>query len=248
MRESAAIERLLAEQRAYYRARAPEYDEWWQRVGRYDRGPQASAHWNEEVAELEAWLAGVAVEGDVLELACGTGWWTPALARRAATLTCVDASPEAIALNRRRLAAAGLPIPRYIEADLFDWTADRHYDVAFFSFWLSHVPSERLAHFWTMVAGALAPGGRAVLIDSLPEESARAVDHPMREPGGEIEQRRLTDGRDFTIVKRFYAPDRLQDALTELGWIAHIGATSSYFIRGEASLAVASPGRMTGCF
>ena len=34
---------LLAEQRAYYRARAPEYDEWWQRHDRYDRGPDLAS-------------------------------------------------------------------------------------------------------------------------------------------------------------------------------------------------------------
>ncbi len=34
---------LLGEQAAYYRARAPEYDDWWQRTGRYDRGPEATA-------------------------------------------------------------------------------------------------------------------------------------------------------------------------------------------------------------
>ena len=28
---------LLADQRAFYRQRAPEYDEWWQHRGRYDR-------------------------------------------------------------------------------------------------------------------------------------------------------------------------------------------------------------------
>ena len=32
---------LLAEQRSFYRARAPEYDEWWQRQGPYDQGAPA---------------------------------------------------------------------------------------------------------------------------------------------------------------------------------------------------------------
>lgn len=35
--------KLLAEQLAYYRARAGEYDQWFLREGRYDRGPEHRA-------------------------------------------------------------------------------------------------------------------------------------------------------------------------------------------------------------
>ena len=45
---------LLDEQRAFYRARASEYDEWWQRRGRYDRGEDDAAEWARQVAEVEA--------------------------------------------------------------------------------------------------------------------------------------------------------------------------------------------------
>lgn len=63
----------LAEQLGYYRARAAEYDEWWFRRGRYDRGPNLNARWFEEAAELDQTLAGFGPRGRVLELACGTG-------------------------------------------------------------------------------------------------------------------------------------------------------------------------------
>jgi hypothetical protein len=49
-------EGLLAEQRAYYRARAPEYDEWWQRRGRYDRGSDLAEEWDRQVAQVAAAL------------------------------------------------------------------------------------------------------------------------------------------------------------------------------------------------
>ena len=160
---------LLVEQAEYYRARAAEYDDWWRRVGRYDRGSEATGRWRAEVAQVEAALEQAALTGDVLELACGTGWWTERLARTARTLTCVDASSETIEANCARLHDADLPLPRYEVADLFAWTAGSTYDAVFFSFWLSHVPHEKFAPFWAMVAAALKPGGRAFLIDSLPD-------------------------------------------------------------------------------
>jgi demethylmenaquinone methyltransferase/2-methoxy-6-polyprenyl-1,4-benzoquinol methylase len=80
-------DRLLAEQRAYYQARALEYDEWWQRRGRFDQGAKPAAEWDREVAQVAAALEMFGATGDVLELAGGTGWWTRLLARTAAHLT-----------------------------------------------------------------------------------------------------------------------------------------------------------------
>ena len=97
---------VLDHQLAYYRARAREYDDWWFRTGRYDRGPEANARWFAEVAELEAVVERFDPRGEVLELACGTGLWTKRLVGVADHLTAVDAAPEVLELNRARLAAA----------------------------------------------------------------------------------------------------------------------------------------------
>ncbi|MDQ6679732.1 MAG: class I SAM-dependent methyltransferase [Pseudomonadota bacterium] len=226
-------ESLLNEQAAYYRARAPEYDEWWQRSGRYDHGPDATSRWNAEVAQVAAELAGAALTGDVLELASGTGWWTEHLARTAGSLTCIDASPETIDINRARLTSAGLPLPRYEIADLFQWTPSGRFDAVFFSFWLSHVPNDRFASFWTKVAAALRPGGRAFFIDSLPEQTTTANNHRMPDEDG-IQERRLNDGRTFRIVKLFRGPDELAAGLQGFGWKTKVGQTPSYFVFGQA--------------
>ena len=94
---------LLTEQRAFYRARAPEYDEWWQRRGRYDRGEEMAAEWGRQVAVVDQALEAFGATGDVLELAGGTGWWTQRLSRTAGRLAVVDASFEALELNRQRV-------------------------------------------------------------------------------------------------------------------------------------------------
>lgn len=224
---------LLAEQAAYYRARADEYDEWWQRQGRYDRGPEATRAWRQEVAEVERALAAFDPRGDVLELACGTGWWTERLARTATSLTCVDASPEVLALNRARLAAAGLGVPRYVEADLFAWQPDALHDVVFFSFWLSHVPPDRFAPFWAAVAAALKPGGRAFLVDSRAEPTSTAADHAMPDATG-LQTRRLNDGRTFRVVKLCREPEALASELGPLGWRTDLRSTPTYFVHGGA--------------
>src|SRR6058998_1403472 len=99
-RESATDDSaLLDEQVAYYRARAAEYDAWWFRTGRFDRGAENNAAWRADVAVVEQAAADIlacARPSNVLELACGTGLFTRHLAPRVDAVTAVDASPEVI--------------------------------------------------------------------------------------------------------------------------------------------------------
>lgn len=226
---------ILQDQVDYYRARAGEYDEWWFRTGRWDRGEEFNACWRREATQveeaLEAWLA-VRRPKRLLELACGTGLFTRHLAPRVDEVTAVDASPEVIAINRGRVAS---PNVEYVQADLFDWRTDRRYDAVFFSFWLSHVPDDRFAAFWNTVEAALAPGGAAYLIDSAFDPTSTAKDHvvPSRESG--VVTRKLNDGREFRIVKLFYRPEELATKLSARGWRADIAQTERYFIHGHAT-------------
>ena len=90
---------LLDQQMAYYRARAEEYDEWFLREKRYDRGPKHRRQWFREVKEMEGVLQSTVQGEDVLELACGTGLWTQRLAENNRRIVAVDASPEVIVIK-----------------------------------------------------------------------------------------------------------------------------------------------------
>lgn len=63
----------LQEQIAYYNARANEYDEWFYRIGRYDRGEQLNQLWFDEAAMIKKALKNLGSVQTVLELTCGTG-------------------------------------------------------------------------------------------------------------------------------------------------------------------------------
>ena len=243
---TASDDALLGEQIRYYRLRAGEYDEWFLRQGRYDHGADENARWRVEAAQvataLDAFLTSLADRRDAhrgqplaaLELAGGTGLWTQRLAPRCGPLTVVDAAPETLAINRERLGERAGRI-EYQVADLFTWRPQRRYDLVFFSFWLSHVPPERLAGFWAMVRISLAPGGRAFLIDSRYTPNSTALDHHLEGPDATTMTRRLNDGSEHRVVKVYYTPERLNDALAALGWRANIQATPSFFLYGQAT-------------
>lgn len=219
---------LLHQQIAYYRARAAEYDEWFLRQGRYDRGPEHRAAWLAEVRQIEEALRSAIVGTDVLELACGTGLWTRHLAALNRRVVAVDASPEALAINRERVRSANVD---YVEADIFSWTPPMRFGAVVLCFWLSHVPSSRFDPFWETVRRALEPGGVVFLADSLLHQESTARDHQPVDVSGQV-RRRLNDGREFDIVKVFHEPRALDDRLRALGWQGWVRSTGTYFLYG----------------
>jgi demethylmenaquinone methyltransferase/2-methoxy-6-polyprenyl-1,4-benzoquinol methylase len=201
----------LAEQMAYYRARAGEYDD------------TAYPERDRDEARIDAIVSSLNVRGDVLELACGTGMWTRALARSARSMTALDQSPEAIEIARRRCP----PTVRFEVADLLTSTTGATYDAVFFAFWLSHVPADLFAGFFERVAGWLRPGGRAIFVD----EASSA--EPQGDLDGEIEIRTLIDGTEHRIVKVYRDAPELAAALEGLGWTAGFRTDRAWII-GQA--------------
>jgi SAM-dependent methyltransferase len=214
---------VLSQQLSYYEQRAPEYDDWWLRRGRYDAGPDENAAWAAELAEVAAALDALNVRGAVLELAPGTGQWSRLLLPRSGSLTLVDGSPAMLAHN----PAARDPRTRTVVADLFEWTTDERFDVVAFGFWLSHVPDQLLAGFLRRMAGWLKPDGRVFYVDSRPYASR--VSPALVTTDGDLHTRRLADGREFTIVKAFRTREQMQAAFTEAGLRAEIRETPTLF-------------------
>jgi SAM-dependent methyltransferase len=234
---------LLVEQAAYYRARAAEYDDWWYRRNEYDFGTEFAVAWWRDVDELRSAFETFAPRGDVLELAAGTGIWTGELLRFADRVTALDASDETLAINRSK---HGSDRVEHVRADLFSFVPPRRFDVVFFSFWISHVPIERWAGFWQLVADALVPSGRVFFLDSARPDRAIA-----NGPGGwgdslsaegadaratsDVTERTLRDGSRYNVVKRYWEPGELAADLESHGWDARVGETSWAFVYGDAS-------------
>lgn len=220
---------LADSQIAYYRARAPEYDEWHMRSGRYDRGPEHRRQWTFELDGLRAALNELRPFGSVLELACGTGQWTADLAEGASDVTAVDAVSETIEINQRKNVDTRV---EYQVADIFHWNPEHRYDLVFFGFWLSHVPSERFESFWEMVQNALTPDGQVFFVDSLQTQRSTALDDTKIDDSG-VADRKLNDGSRYKIVKHFYDPGELEGHLYRLGWKGRIRTTGDFFLYGN---------------
>lgn len=215
MNQESAQDRLLAEQRAYYSALAPDY---------FDQLLDLPGG-----EELAGALEDFRPDGRVLDLACGPGTWTGQLLRHASDVTAVDASPQMLAIAAIRVPA-GAPV-RFIEADLFSWEPDRSYDVVFMGCWLSHVPAERFASFWARVAAALAPRGRVFFVD----DYYRTPEELIEGPASSTIERHTPDGTAYRLVKVAYEPAELEGRLRALGWDITVTPTAGPFFWGAGT-------------
>lgn len=218
---------IIQDQIAYYRARANEYDEWFYRIGRYDRGEELNQLWFNEVDVVKKALRQVGRVRRILELACGTGIWTQELLSLGQKITAIDASSEVIEINRSKL---GAPNVDYRQLDLFSWEPDGEYDLVFFSFWLSHVPPTLLDSFLTKVYNSVRPGGQVFIVDSRFSHTSTANNHTLLDDGDIYKTRKLNDGQEFKVIKIFYQPDALKEKLTKVGFYADVNMTENYFI------------------
>jgi SAM-dependent methyltransferase len=207
---------VLAVQAEYYRRRAAEYD-----VTAYGDLEAAGTRITRIVREMHP-------TGSVLEIACGTGMWTAALADVADSVRAVDVAAEAIAIARDRVRAGNVT---FEVADVFSWTAADVFDVVFFSAWLSHVPEASFEQFWSILRGLLSAGGRVLFLDEHVDERFKER-YLTGEP--EMVERALEDGSTFRIVKNFVDPERLRLRLRGLGWDCVMRRDGHDWVCGEA--------------
>ncbi|MET1231524.1 MAG: class I SAM-dependent methyltransferase [Candidatus Limnocylindrales bacterium] len=216
--------------RAYYRARAASYDDWYLRRGPYAHGAIDDLAWTMDLDAATLWLDGLPLAGEIVELAAGTGWWSPLLAGKG-ELWCYDVVPETLDLARRRLIAHGLRAHLH-ERDA--WAEpDRRVDALFCGFWLSHVPRARLPDFLGLCERWLKPGGAFAFIDSRSDPASGSTQSSW-DPATETSVRQV-DEVAYRIPKVYYAADELERSLATAGFIdANVQATSRFFLLGSA--------------
>jgi len=194
----------------YYAKRAPEYERF------YDK-PERQA----DLALLRNRIAAMCAGRRVLEVACGTGWWTTVLAPGAAQVTALDINEETLQIARRKTLPPGRVA--FLCADAYRLPElGRRHDVLFAAFWWSHVPLERLEEFLAGCVRAVAPGALLAFLDGRYVEGS-STPLARRDAGGNSYQlRRLEDGSAHEVLKNYPADGELLRRASRHGWGAHV--------------------------
>jgi SAM-dependent methyltransferase len=146
----------------------------------------------------------------VLEIACGTGYWTPTVAEVAEAVVGIDINPSLIAQAEAR--CKHMANVRFLIADAYTLNGvPGGFSAAFAHWWWSHIPLECLCGFLTALHSKLQSGAQVLFVDQLPYAG-----HIRRKDaaGNTIEDRLLPDGRSFEIVKNFPSEEDVRNVLT----------------------------------
>jgi SAM-dependent methyltransferase len=183
----------------YYAARAPEYDRIYAKPERQD-----------DLRQIERWLLPLFAGASVLEVACGTGYWTQFIAPVATQVVAVDAAPDTMRIAQGRPANQAV---EFIEGDAYALTlalGGRRFQRGFAGFWFSHVPRSRVREFLLGFNAALEPGATVVLLDNLYVEGNSTPISEIDDEGNSYQARRLDDGTTHRLIKNFPSEDELR--------------------------------------
>lgn len=199
--------------RAYYQQRAAYYERVYFKPERQD-----------DLRAMETWIAGEFAGRRVLEVACGTGWWTPHAARDAKRWLATDVNPETMALAQVKPLPACVAF-RTVDAFTFAELDDETFDAAFAGCWWSHLTQAQLGPWLEALHARLEPGARVVFLDNSFVQTSSTPISRTDEHGNTYQNRTLDDGSVHEVVKNFPTP---HDAFAKLGprardpqWIAH---------------------------
>jgi demethylmenaquinone methyltransferase/2-methoxy-6-polyprenyl-1,4-benzoquinol methylase len=178
--------------RRYYAERAAVYEAIYAK-------PERQA----DLRAMEAWLPARFGDRTVLEIACGTGWWTPHGARDARHWLATDASEETLAIARTKPLPPGKVEFRALDAYTLDRIEPGRFDGAFAGFWWSHVPQARLVDWLRTLHARLAPGAVVVMMDNLYVPGSSTPIARRDADGNTYQSRPLPDGSLHEVLKNF---------------------------------------------
>jgi ubiquinone/menaquinone biosynthesis C-methylase UbiE len=183
---------MIAEMQEYYRKRAAFYD---QSKG-YDQ-PAIVSTQQPVIDFISDFLAGK----NVLELACGPGFWTQQLAKTAASILATDFNEPALLEAKKKsmnpsqvtlLAADAYALP----------LASNTFNAGLGVDWFCHVPIGKISRFIQELHRVLGPTARVIFCDQLPKDDSFSGRYD--EEGNHLQERILPDGSKHLIIKHFF--------------------------------------------
>ncbi|MGP1630072.1 MAG: class I SAM-dependent methyltransferase [Giesbergeria sp.] len=193
-----------ADMQSYYAARAAEYDAIY-------RKPERQS----DLRAVEAWLAQHFADKRVLEIACGTGYWTQFLAVHAVSVLGLDAAPETLEVARTRGLGSHV---EWVVGDAYaPPRTPQAFDAAFAGFWFSHVPRARRTAFLCRLHAALPTGAPVLLLDNRLVAGSSTPISETDAQGDTWQLRELRDGSQHRVLKNFPTEAELHAGVVAAG-------------------------------
>ena len=180
----------------YYAKRAREYEEVYYRD---DPGRQHA------LKNMAAAIRSHFVSHSVLELACGTGYWTSQLSQVAKSIVAIDINEEVMQVAKTKQFACEI---KFQKEDIYHLSFNQdEFDGGMTHFLFSHIPKSKIDGFLSDFHKVLAPGAKVLISD----DAQSPLDNPIYKPHDEnaYSERSLIDGSKYLILKNFFTDEDL---------------------------------------
>jgi SAM-dependent methyltransferase len=182
-----------------------------------------------DLACLRTFLQNHFEDEDILEIACGPGYWTNAIAGLARSVVATDINDSMLDVARRR--QYGRDTVEIRKADAFELPDfGRQFSAGFAAFWWSHVPKTRLIQFLSEFHSHLRLGAKVVFFD---DRYLKGKNPPIARTdakGNTFQIRKLQDGTEHEVLKNFPLPGDLMRIIQELGCEATVLQLEYYWL------------------
>ncbi|MGP8215301.1 MAG: class I SAM-dependent methyltransferase [Bacteroidia bacterium] len=175
---------------AYYAERAKEYEKIYEKPERQSDLSAAS--------EL---LQNIFLNKNLIELACGTGYWTQRIAKCAGNVIATDINAPVIEIAKTKVYEKNNV--DFSIADIFNYSLEQPHDNLFAGFIWSHIKLQELGSFIDALHCFVKPGGLVAFIDNNYVEGSSLPVVCTDEHGNKYQERELENGKKYSIVKNF---------------------------------------------
>jgi ubiquinone/menaquinone biosynthesis C-methylase UbiE len=215
----------------YYARRAAQYEKI------YDK-PERQG----DLARLRAELPPLFKDERVLEIACGTGYWTTLIAAHAGSVLALDAVEDVLAIARSKSYPRSNV--RFEQGDAYALPAwPEKFSACFAGFWWSHVPLAKLDTFLEGLHRRLEPGALVAFMDNRYVEGSSTPISRRDADGNTYQQRRLGDGSSHEVLKNFPTEQDMQARLARHGTEVRFSSYEYYWVASYRIMAGTTLGR-----
>ena len=209
---------MKEKQISYYAQRAHEYEKIYHKAER-----------QEDLRKLELLLPQWVETKSVLEIGCGTGYWTQFMSQTANSILASDVNEAMLEIARSKSYPK---IPEFIALDYEQIDGfEGQYDIIFAGFVVSHIRRENLSNFLAKLSRRLKRGGEIIFMDNAFVEGSNTPISETDKHGNTFQERSLQDGSKHKVLKNFYEAADWKRELKNPIDFAKIGLTYFYLLR-----------------
>jgi len=202
----------------YYSKRAREYEQVYEKPER-----------QRELAWLRERIPKLYRGRTVLEVACGTGYWTQYIAPLAHRVYAGDINESVLEIAREKEVPHGKVT--FMKADAITLEGvPPGCNAAFAGFWWSHVKKSGVRQFVANLAAKLEPGSVVGILDNAWAHGSSTPLSRTDAEGNTYQMRKLASGEPFEVLKNYPTPAELTEAVRPVAREAHLESLTYYWL------------------